>query len=195
MLYQLSYASTAQTEQSYHRGNRIASRSPCPRKTVASTQLIILLWRNSSEMSYSSACPFPLLQKYCENQRCCHSAKGQAAAGRAKEHYTNSRNTDTIFGMTSSARKSAWVTSAILLCVLAGALYLYRSHRLRCCIGRWNFSRDPHAASAGRACRWLHRCGSAEKVAGISGGVSSGDHGCWPAPRQRISGFHPQHRI
>jgi hypothetical protein len=40
MLYQLSYASPAQTEQKYHRGNRIASKYLSPCKTLASTALI-----------------------------------------------------------------------------------------------------------------------------------------------------------
>lgn len=40
MLYQLSYASPAQTEQKYHRGDRIASNYLAPCKTLASTALI-----------------------------------------------------------------------------------------------------------------------------------------------------------
>jgi hypothetical protein len=40
MLYQLSYASPAQTEQKYHRGNRIASNYLAPCKPIASTVLI-----------------------------------------------------------------------------------------------------------------------------------------------------------
>ena len=40
MLYQLSYASPAQTEQKYHRGNRIASKYLVPCKTLANTGLI-----------------------------------------------------------------------------------------------------------------------------------------------------------
>jgi hypothetical protein len=40
MLYQLSYASPAQTEQKYHRGNRIASNYLSPSKTIASKALI-----------------------------------------------------------------------------------------------------------------------------------------------------------
>jgi hypothetical protein len=40
MLYQLSYASPAQTEQKYHRGNRIASNYLRPSKTIASKALI-----------------------------------------------------------------------------------------------------------------------------------------------------------
>jgi hypothetical protein len=35
MLYQLSYASVAQTEQKYHRGNQIASKFLPPCKPIA----------------------------------------------------------------------------------------------------------------------------------------------------------------
>ena len=42
MLYQLSYASPAQTEQKYHRGNRIASKYLVPAKPLPTQHLFPL---------------------------------------------------------------------------------------------------------------------------------------------------------
>jgi hypothetical protein len=53
MLYQLSYASDAQTEQIYRSGNQIASGFLAPSKTIASTPL--MLTPSASAMPYCAA--------------------------------------------------------------------------------------------------------------------------------------------